>query len=154
MAQPWISAISRKRRGGVKMGILGGLFRPNVERMEKKRDVEGLIDALKQGNADIRRKAASSLGRIGDARAVQPLIKALDDKDFYVRGDAAKALGEIGDKRAVTPLKRAMESEHIAIGGFSDFGDLARQAADMKRQYEYFKEAAAKALEKVKAKKT
>lgn len=75
-----------------------GLFKPNVKKMEKKKDVEGLIKALEHKNKGVRRNAATALGRLGDADAVEPLIKVLNDKDFYVRGDAAKALGEIGKK--------------------------------------------------------
>lgn len=76
---------------------------PDVQKMETKNDVEGLIKALDyQKDLHVRANAASALGRIGDARAVQSLITALNDKEIDHR--VADALGEIGDKGAVEPL--------------------------------------------------
>ena len=57
--------------------------KPNVERLEQKQDVRGLIRALDHQEADVlqqtrvRRTAAQALGRIGDPQAVEPLITAL-----------------------------------------------------------------------------
>ena len=39
-----------------------GIFRPNLEKMKANRDVEELIKALKDKNADIRGKATEVLG--------------------------------------------------------------------------------------------
>ena len=41
------------------------LFKPNVEKMEKHRNVVGLIKALKHKDRDIRLGAAKALDRIG-----------------------------------------------------------------------------------------
>ena len=92
------------------MGIFS-IFKPNVEKMEAKREVKGLIKALKHKNRGVREKAAEALGRIGDERAVEPLIQALNDENRDVRRKAAYALGKIGDKRAVEPLIRALKDE-------------------------------------------
>ena len=81
----------------------------DVEKMKSKRDVEGLIKALKSKNLNVREKAAEALGMIKDARAVIPLIDALNDES--VRGSAAYALGKIGDSRAVAPLIQALKEE-------------------------------------------
>lgn len=98
-----------------------GLFKSKVEKMKAKRDVEGLIKALK-------------------------------DEDWNVREAAASALGEIGDKRAVKPLKDALEAEYVFLGGGSSFEDMVRQGAEMHHRINSFKEAAKKALGKIKAK--
>ena len=84
------------------------LFRPNIEKLKKRRDVEGLIRALKDSDEGVRREAAKALGEIGDSRAVEPLIEALKDRNEDVQKNAAYALGEIGDSRAVEPLIEAL----------------------------------------------
>jgi HEAT repeat protein len=52
---------------------------PNVDKLEAKGDVKGLIRTLlRQGKpSDLRVAAAEALGRLGDARAVEPLVEAL-----------------------------------------------------------------------------
>ena len=62
-------------------------FRPNVEQMETKKDVNGLTKALKHKDHVARWYAAEALGRIKDARAVEPLIEALKDEDRQVQRD-------------------------------------------------------------------
>lgn len=54
--------------------------------------VEPLLEMLKDGNSDIRRTAAVSLGDLREARAVQPLITLLKDSNGDVRKAAATAL--------------------------------------------------------------
>jgi HEAT repeat protein len=80
------------------------LFKPNVKRMLKKRDVKGLIRAINDEERAIRLAAIEALGEIGDLQAVEPLITALQDDSWGVRSYAAAALGTIGDTRAVRPL--------------------------------------------------
>ena len=72
-----------------------GFFKPNVEKLADKKDVEGLIKALKYKDEYVRWFAAVALGKIGNAKAVEPLIQALQDEDEIVRERAALALGEI-----------------------------------------------------------
>lgn len=81
-----------------------GMFKPNVEKMKEKKDVDGLAKALKHKDVAIRRSAAEALGNIRDGRAVEPLVQALNDEDTAVRGNAAYALGYLGDRRAIEPL--------------------------------------------------
>lgn len=72
-----------------------------IQRMERDRDVSGLISALLDGNQDIRYQAASALGRIGDPSAMPALIARLHDSDAGVRWISAIALGRMG--KAVIP---------------------------------------------------
>jgi len=115
------------------MGILSGSY---IEELKANKDVEGLINALKDKEPIVRGDAAEVLGEIGDSRAVEPLIevlkdivqyiaieslrkigepavepliKALKNKDTLIRSGAARALGEIRDKRAVEPLTEAVK---------------------------------------------
>jgi HEAT repeat protein len=90
-----------------------------VSLLEKNRDVEGLIKALKDEDLVVRRGAASALGKIRDARAVEPLIQALKDKDSSVRWGAAVALGRIGDARATEPLNQALKDENSVVRSFA-----------------------------------
>ncbi len=55
--------------------------------------------------------AATALGKLGDPRAVAPLIKALSGGD----GCAATALGKLGDPRAVEPLITALCSKNLSF---------------------------------------
>ncbi len=107
---------------------------PNIQKLEDKQDIKGLIKILGTNNAEKIREAQDALirigepsvdllitaikdqnvklrihspvvlGEIGDDRAVSPLITALRDANFTVRDNAALALGEIGDVRAIQPL--------------------------------------------------
>ncbi len=107
---------------------------PDIEKMERDKDVKGLIKALRHRDLEIQWRAAESLGSLGpygmdslllalktrnkdirlgviealgqirDTRAVAPLIISLSDPDNEIRWEAALALGEIGDAAALDPL--------------------------------------------------
>jgi HEAT repeat protein len=97
------------------MSIFDALFKPNVEKMEKEKNIIGLIKALKYRNADISVEAAYALGKIGDKSAVESLIEALGRDDNFVRNAAAVALGKIGDYRAVEPLKELLLEKDLWV---------------------------------------
>ena len=65
-----------------------------------KEAVPALIAALKDEDADVRRSAATALGKIGaEAKeAIPSLTDALKDEDADVRNNAAEALSKIGAK--------------------------------------------------------
>lgn len=73
--------------------------------------VQALIDALKDGDGQVRKQAAWALGMKGGRSAVDLLVAALKDKDAGVRAEVAWALGMQGDKRAVEPLIDALKDE-------------------------------------------
>jgi len=82
-----------------------GAFRPDVNELREKKDVEGLIRALGYERSwHVRVNAAEALGELKDSRAVEPLLQALRDEDSGVRWSASAALGELKDTRAVDPL--------------------------------------------------
>ncbi len=73
-----------------------GLFKPNIQKMQKKRDVPGLIRALNDKDFFIRDVAAKALTQIGDIQAIKPLVDALKDKNRNMRWSAATSLGKLG----------------------------------------------------------
>ena len=116
---------------------LPSIFRPgtpDLDTMKSRRDIPGLIAALRHPDTDAQWRAAAALsslgpdaighlirglatrnravklgiiealGEIRDVQAVEPLIKHLRDPSAEVRWEAALALGEIGDERAIGPL--------------------------------------------------
>lgn len=65
------------------MSIFGLFGPPNVHKLEAKREVAGLINALAwEKDPRVRLQAAMALGRVRDDRAVAPLINALSDRGF------------------------------------------------------------------------
>ena len=81
---------------------------PDIPKLQRKRNVRGLIRALRHRDAAIREDAADALGQLKHGRAVMPLIAALNDADDMVREAAVEALGEMIDHRAVEPLISAL----------------------------------------------
>ncbi|MGB9979800.1 HEAT repeat domain-containing protein [Methanobacterium sp.] len=96
-----------------------GKVKPNIDRMERCMDVEGLISALKFKDCNIRKEAVTALKKIADNRSLFPLIDVLGYKewhDYYavmgsVRETAAEALGVLRDRRAVEPLIKALNDK-------------------------------------------
>lgn len=66
-----------------------------------------LIEALSHSDGNVRRLAASALGKIGDPCGVEPLLTLLaTETKPQVRQYAIKALGKIGDSRAYSVLEQ------------------------------------------------
>ena len=90
--------------------------------------VIALIARLKDEDAEVRKAAAHSLGRLGDARAVPGLIGALKDPEPKVRAAAAEALGELEDTRAIAALSALLadtstEVKQSALDALSQFDE-------------------------------
>lgn len=112
--------------------------KPDIRALEKKKDIRGLIDALRVPDIAIQKDAAlalatlgpdatisllrtlrtkdtllklgviEALGKIRDPRSVEHLVACLSDDSNEVRWVAAIALGEIEDPTAVEPLLQAL----------------------------------------------
>jgi HEAT repeat protein len=112
------------------MGLFGP---PNVDRLEAKRDIKGLVKALEYRNKALKYRkgkrvciwAADALAKIGDPSAVEPLIAALKDSDSEVRGSAAHALGKIADPLAAEPLIAALGDKRCGPLGAGNVCDAA-----------------------------
>ncbi|MBN1630206.1 MAG: HEAT repeat domain-containing protein [Thermoleophilia bacterium] len=96
---------------------MGSFGRPNVEKMEAKQDVRGLIKALgyKDGDKDVHDRAVEALGQVRNPEAVQLLIAALKEGGDWVRVGSAHALGLIGDPQAVEPLISALKDRFYLV---------------------------------------
>ena len=81
-----------------------------------------LLDALKDSDYDVRRRAAGALVKLGDASAIPGLLDALKGSDSDIRRRAAEALGELGDASAIPGLLDALKD--------SD-SDVRRSAAEV-----------------------
>ncbi len=69
--------------------------------------VQEIVEALSHENGNVRRLAASALGKIGDQRAVEPLLDLLNrETKLQVRQYIIKALEKIGDVRAISALEK------------------------------------------------
>jgi ATP-dependent DNA helicase RecQ len=69
--------------------------------------VPELLIALHDSNGNVRRLAASALGKIRDRRAVQPLLALLKrEQKPQVRQYAITALGELGDPQAYSVIEQ------------------------------------------------
>ena len=129
------------------------MVRPNIEELKARGDVEGLIGALEDSDADVRWKAAYALGEIGDERAVEPLIEALKDSNKDVRENAAEALKKIvlnAINEAQSLLQQAKEfgccdtseAEELLNRARTEFedGNYARSISDARRSEEIARE--------------
>ena len=112
--------------------------KPDIDALVQKKDINGLIRALRYHDADIQIRATKGLGSLGPGaidtliralktnnktvklgiigalseiespRSLQSLIDTLKDENSEVRWQAAIALGEIGDEAATKPLAEAL----------------------------------------------
>lgn len=67
-------------------------------------DGAALQRAGQHPDTTVRRRAAMSMGRIGDRAAVPLLLTLLNDRDSVTRIEAVFSLGELGDRAAVAEL--------------------------------------------------
>lgn len=63
-----------------------GLFKPNIEKMKRKKDTEGLIRALSNKDYGIKIKAVEALGKIEDKKAIDALVKFIGEIDSSEKG--------------------------------------------------------------------
>ncbi len=113
-----------------------GLFKPNIRKLALTKDVQGLINALKNKNKSIRDEAIKSLGDIGES-AINELIKSLKEKNKKLSNVAAYTLGEFayrGEKintkivpALVESLKDSVIRENSAIA-LGKYGTIAESA--------------------------
>ena len=76
--------------------------------------VETLVTAIKEGDTQVRDKAAKALENLGDI-SVPCFIKLLEDIKWYVREISAKALGRLHSKKAIEPLIGILGDENFRV---------------------------------------
>jgi len=110
------------------------LFRPNVGKMTRKGDLAGLLRALSDREAAVRRDAARALGEIADPRALGGLVAALADPDLEVRERVCEVLPKFGSA-ALPPLTEALAGE-------SEDRSLSAAAALLRMGYDHLRAVA------------
>jgi len=71
--------------------------------------VEPIIACLDDQDLDVRSKAASILGRLGDRRAVEPLCLLLEEQDEELLYVVLKSLSSLRDPRAIEPILKLFD---------------------------------------------
>ncbi len=96
----WVAAVSFYAHGGFDGRTDSYAANADTESETRANVVIGLVEALKDDDAGVRKNAALALGQMGDEAeaAVGALIATLKDADVDVRGAAAVTLGHIGPK--------------------------------------------------------
>ncbi|MCJ7632469.1 HEAT repeat domain-containing protein [Candidatus Bathyarchaeota archaeon] len=79
--------------------------------MKEKKNIEGLIKALKHENNNVRGNATNALGEVGDSRAVEPLIQILKN-DYGNSQEACLALGKIRNRNIVEPFVQILGNKN------------------------------------------
>ena len=106
--EPWLA----QQAGHSVTELFGKSVRPTIEKMKKKRDVKGLIEALGDEDGDVRIAASMALDQMNDdPRVKEALVAALKDEAWVVRAGAAVALATTRDPRAVEALIAALKYE-------------------------------------------
>ena len=122
------------------MGLFDSIFggSPNIEKLQKNRDVDGLIKALSHSQTYIREQAAHSLGGIKDARSIDPLAKALSDQNSDVQIKAAQSLKQFDETQIIQVLPKidAILTNHAAQQRAKDEEAQKKKEAEQKRKLE------------------
>lgn len=92
-----------------------GLFKPNIEKMKRKRDVDGLIKLLEHNDLELQTKAALALGEIGNLRAVMPLLKLMQYEEPDLLIVASSALNKFNKTVLVKPFIDALNDKNSGL---------------------------------------
>ncbi|MGD8752984.1 MAG: HEAT repeat domain-containing protein, partial [Anaerolineales bacterium] len=85
---------------------------PNIAKLEKKKDVDGLLSIVKdQEDTKIRQEAVKALTRLDNPSVIQPLMELLADEeeDIFIRSIIPSCLGDRKETRAVGLLVRIVD---------------------------------------------
>lgn len=122
----WGVALGLGKIGGESAvdALIGALHDPDTEVRQRAASALGdigepalpsLIEALRRHDADLRQGVVAALGQVGRP-ALPSLLAALrTGDDPHIRAGAAAALGEIGDPRSVDALIESLDDEHEEV---------------------------------------
>ncbi len=112
------------------MGLFD-FFKPDIDALIQKRNVKGLIKALKRKEPEIREQAVVALGDMKDPMALEGLFRVLNDENFSISIKAVEAIGKIGDRRAVEPLLTRLNNPACALKPFiiNALGEIGSERA-------------------------
>jgi len=86
----------------------------NPQQSIESRDIQSLIDQLKEEDLTVQGPAAERLGKMGPA-AIELLLKALKDPDPVTRRGAADALRWMKDARVVPEIIASMHDSSLSV---------------------------------------
>ncbi|MEM1426054.1 MAG: HEAT repeat domain-containing protein [Cyanobacteria bacterium P01_H01_bin.130] len=89
------------------VGAIASIARENQD----EKAIAILINALDDGNTEVRLEAASALGEVKSSAARPKLVAHLNDTDAEVRKAMALALMKVGDRDTIPVLQDALEKE-------------------------------------------
>ncbi|MBO8183283.1 MAG: HEAT repeat domain-containing protein [Archaeoglobus sp.] len=128
----------------------------DIEKLERKKDVKGLIKALKDGDSYTRWRAAIALKNIGDCSALPHLIELLSDNNDYVRLRAVEAIGALNGECAMNFLITALNdrNEHVRRAAIEELVKLGKKPIPellnlLKRGNQQIRKAAAVVLDRI-----
>jgi HEAT repeat protein len=138
------------------MGILDTLFKPNVDKLKKEGDVDGLINALGHKDWLVKEYAMAALVEIGKP-AVKHLILALEDQQWNGRLKARMALVGIGEAvlEPMIVVLKAHSHVHmrwnatVVLGSIGGGKAVEALITALKDNHWYVREGAASALGEV-----
>jgi HEAT repeat protein len=108
----WMGWDPRWNESGAAYCAASGLWHSCAELKELA--LAPLFLALKDADAEIRQKAAETLGLIADRRALPVLLPALQDRSPLVRLAVVGALSESDEVRVIPFLAKALKAERIS----------------------------------------
>ena len=91
-----------------------GLFGPNVNKLARKKDLQGLMKCLTEGDSDLSHDAAEAIGNMGQI-GYEPLIRTLDHSNNEVRMAALYGLEALGDSRAISHIIDCMGADDDGV---------------------------------------
>jgi hypothetical protein len=106
--------------------------------MRDGRAVAPLLQALRDANANVRRRAAWALGVIADPMAIDGLTAALKDADPTVREQAAESLGRIARGGRSSASASSSQSFDVSISAMKQdaLRELEVHTEDLKKLQE------------------
>ncbi len=109
-----------------------GLFGPNIKKLEAKRDVQGLLAALRDRDNNVVKGAIEALGRIGEP-AIKSIMQFVGDEEklFIYKEQPIMALGKMG-ALAVGPLIELLRRDdfHISNEAAKALGEVGEPAVN------------------------
>jgi HEAT repeat protein len=131
--------------------------KPDVDLLKEKRDVHGLVWALRYPDLDVQWQAAAALGALG-TEGVEHLLDALHKaRNKHVKLGIIEALGEIRDSRAVPDLLKGLKNKDneirweaaLALGEIGESSTIPALVEGLKDPDRYVRYATAIALERM-----
>ena len=106
-----------------------GLFGPNVKKLARNKDLQGLMKCLTEGDSDLSHDAAEAIGNMGQI-GYEPLIQTLNHPNNEVRMAALFGLEALGDSRAISHIIECMKADYDGVRQRAS-GTLSRWSEDV-----------------------